>query len=74
MSCLVCLYLDRFMEDARAKDRSGDGGETRAIRVHTRMVYEMYESYDGVCKGSKTDWVIFLRWQNFIRSYCTECC
>ena len=28
LSCLVRLHLDRFMEDGRSKDRSGDGGET----------------------------------------------
>lgn len=47
LSCLVCLYLDRFMEDGSSKDRSDDEGETWDTQVHSRMVYKLYKSHDG---------------------------
>ena len=36
------------MEDGSSKHGSGDGAETRGIRVHTRRVYEMDDSRDAV--------------------------
>lgn len=54
------------MWDARSKDRSGDGGETR----YTRGSYQD-GSWDVWAEYRKT---AFMNWWHFISSCCTRCC
>lgn len=74
-SCLLCLDLDKFMEDGSSKHRSGDGGETWEfipgwfMRCMSHMSATRMWQTPATCfkwLSVKLNWIVFVRWLHFL--------